>query len=50
MRVTSLNYERTFNKGNYESEKIGIEIALDSQDKAGEALTRAKQFVEAGSK
>ena len=48
MRVVNLTYERTFNKGNYESEKIGVEIALDSEDSAGEALARAQQFVNGG--
>ena len=46
MRVTTITYERTFNKGNFESEKIGIEIALDRQDNAANAMQRAKAFVE----
>lgn len=50
MRITTLTYEETKNLGNYESQKIGIEIVLDSEDKPGEALRRAKEFVAAGSK
>jgi hypothetical protein len=46
MRVVNLTYERTFNLGNYQSEKIGVEVALDSNDNANEALERAKKFVE----
>lgn len=46
MRVVSVRYERTFNLGNYESEKIGIEIELDSNDQVQKALNDAKKFVE----
>ncbi len=49
MQVVSIKYEKTINLGDYQSEKIGLEIALDSMDKPGEALQRAKQFVAAGS-
>lgn len=49
MRMVSLSYERTFNLGNYQSEKIGCELALDSNDNPNEALARAKAFVEKGS-
>jgi hypothetical protein len=48
MKVITLNYERTFNLGDYQSEKIGVSISLDSDDTPNDALKRARAFVEAG--
>lgn len=46
MRVTTIHYERTFNLGNYESQKLGVTVELGEGDNPLEALTRAKNFVE----
>jgi len=50
MRVTVLRYEKKFNLGNYESETVGIELALSEDEKASTALVHAKAFVEQGAK
>ena len=49
MRCTTIRYEKTINLGNYESEKIAIELALGENDQAQLAIEKAKQFVEANS-
>lgn len=46
MRVTEFRYERTFNTGNYTSEKIGLTLALEEGTQAKDALARAKAFME----
>lgn len=46
MNIKSINYQKTFNLGNYQSERIGVEIELNPGDSANEALDLAKQFVE----
>lgn len=49
MKVTSVKYERVFNMGNYESERIGIEIEPDNSDNIDEdmeiAINKARKFV-----
>lgn len=45
MRATKVLYERVHNLGNYENERIGIEIQLDEGEKADEALRLARVFV-----
>ena len=50
MRVTVLSYEKKFNLGNYESETVGIELALAEGEQASVALAHAKAFVENGVK
>ncbi len=47
-KVNLVKYEYTFNKGNYESEKIGIELSPDEGVSASEALAEAKAFVHEG--
>lgn len=48
MRATKVLYERVHNLGNYENERIGIEIQLDEGEKADEALRLARVFVNRG--
>lgn len=48
MRAVTIKYEKKINLGNYEGETISIELALGENDKAGDALRAAKQFVEQG--
>jgi len=46
MHIQTINYQKTFNLGNYSSERIGIEIAINAGEDAKEALETAKQLVE----
>lgn len=46
MKATKIYYEKLFNLGNYENEKIGIEVQLEDGDVAEEALEKAKSAVE----
>ncbi len=46
MRAKTVSYERLINTGNYTHEKYGIEIELDNNDKAENAMLIAKRFVE----
>jgi hypothetical protein len=46
MHIQTVNYTRTFNLGNYSSEKIGVEFALNEGDSAGKALDAARELVE----
>lgn len=46
MKAMRIYYEKCFNLGNYENEKIGIEILLEDEDTAKDALKAAKDFVE----
>lgn len=44
MRAVEVRYEKTHNLGNYESEKVGVTIALSDGDSAQGALEKAKLF------
>lgn len=46
MHIQVINYQKTFNLGNYSSERIGVEIAVNAGEDAKEALAAAKQLVE----
>ena len=46
MEIRTINYQKTFNLGNYQSERIGVEIALEQGESANKAIDLAKQFVE----
>lgn len=46
MHIQTINYTRTFNLGNYSSEKIGVEFALNPGESADKALDNARQLVE----
>ena len=45
MKAIKIYYEKCFNLGNYENEKIGIEVLIE-EESAVEALKAAKDFVE----
>lgn len=46
MHIQTVNYTRTFNLGNYSSEKIGVEFALNQGESANKALDVARELVE----
>lgn len=46
MHIQTVSYTRTFNLGNYSSEKIGVEFSLNPGDSANKALDHARELVE----
>lgn len=46
MHIQTVNYTRTFNLGNYSSEKIGVEFSLNQGESATKALDIARDLVE----
>ena len=46
MYMEKVNYTRTFNLGNYSSEKIGVEMSLNAGENAIEALDHCRKLVE----
>ena len=46
MHIQTISYTRTFNLGNYSSEKIGVEFALNPGESANKALDNARELVE----
>lgn len=46
MHIQTVNYTRTFNLGNYSSEKIGVEFSLNQGESANKALDIARDLVE----
>ena len=46
MHIEKVNYQKTFNLGNYTSEKIGVEVCLHNGESADKALDIAKGLVE----
>ena len=46
MKVLKINYSKVFSLGNYENEKIGIEIEINEGEDATIAMAAAKKFVE----
>jgi hypothetical protein len=46
MHIQTISYTRTFNLGNYSSEKIGVEFSLNAGDSANQALDHARELVE----
>lgn len=46
MHIQTVNYTRTFNLGNYSSEKIGVEFAINEGESATKALDYARELVE----
>jgi hypothetical protein len=46
MHIQTVNYTRTFNLGNYSSEKIGVEFSLNQGESANKALDIARELVE----
>ena len=45
MKIDRISYQKTFNIGSYQSERIGVEIELNSGEDAKEALSTAKALV-----
>lgn len=45
MRIKLIRYERVFNLGNYQTEKLGVEMELNSEDIPSEVMDEAKSFV-----
>ena len=46
MHIQTILYQRTFNLGNYSSEKIGVEFAINQGESANKALDIARELVE----
>lgn len=46
MTIEKINYQKTFNLGNYSSERIGVDINLTKGDDPIKALDEAKKLVE----
>ena len=46
MHISKVSYTKTFNLGNYSSEKIGVELELHQGESADKALDIAKELVE----
>lgn len=46
MRPVTIRYERLKNSGNFEHEKVAIEVLVEEGETATMALERAKKFVE----
>ena len=46
MHINQISYVKTFNLGNYSSEKIGVEIAINEGEDAKKALDTARNLVE----
>ena len=46
MHIQTISYTRTFNLGNYSSEKIGVEFSLNQGESANKALDYARELVE----
>lgn len=49
MKITKIEYSRVFSLGNYENEKIGVEVEVRENEDAADALKEAKKFVELSS-
>lgn len=45
MHIDRIAYQKTFNIGSYQSERIGVEIVLNEGDSAKEALDTARNLV-----
>ena len=46
MKTKSIIYNKVFSLGNYENEKIGVEIEIEPGDSEQTAIQKARQFVE----
>lgn len=46
MKTKSVTYSKVFSLGNYENEKIGVEIEIQEGDEVQKAIQEARQFVE----
>lgn len=48
MKITVVKYEKLHNLGNYENEKVGVEITVGDDDHPGDVLLEARKFVDQG--
>jgi organic radical activating enzyme len=46
MHIEKVNYQKVFNLGSYQSERIGVELVLNKGEDAKFALEEAKKLVE----
>lgn len=46
MKTTSIHYSKVFSLGNYENEKIGVDIEIQEGDNIQTAIQEARSFVE----
>lgn len=46
MKMSEITYNRTFNLGNFNSERIGVRIEINEGESVAQALEAAKQLVE----
>ena len=46
MKVQTITYHKVFSLGNYENEKIGVEIEVHEGDDVQKAIQQARDFVE----
>ena len=44
MTITTVSYQKTYNLGNYSSERIGVEVSINEGENAMEALDTAKKL------
>lgn len=45
MQITTVSYQKTFNIGSYQSEKIGVELSVEAGEDATIALDTARNLV-----
>lgn len=45
MQIKTVNYQETFNLGNYCSQRIGVEVSINEGEDAKQALETARQLV-----
>lgn len=46
MQIERISYQKTFNLGSYQSQRIGVDIILNPDDIADEAFAQARELVE----
>lgn len=46
MKVKTVSYSKVFSLGNYENEKLGVEIEISDGDDVQSAMQKARNFVE----
>lgn len=45
MKALTITYQRVFNLGNYESERVEITLQIEEGERAQDVLDQAKKFV-----
>lgn len=46
MRIKEISYERVHNLGNYETERMGVVVSIDKDEKPDKVFEKAKNYVE----